>query len=70
MRFKFTILILVAVSVLFLFLASMSLFLAPSWQWDYLIPVVVFGGAGFFGLIVAAAGKDVAVARLWGSRNQ
>ena len=62
--------ILAVVSVLFLFLASLSLFLAPAGQWDYYIPVVVFGGAGIYGLIVAGLGKDIAVARLWGSKGK
>lgn len=62
--------ILAAVCVLFLFLASLSLFLAPAGQWDYYIPVVVFGGAGIYGLIVAGLGEDIAVARLWGSKNR
>ena len=61
--------ILIVISFLFLFLASLSLFLAPAGQWDYMIPVVVFGGAGLFCILVGSIGKDVAVARLWGSRN-
>ena len=58
--------ILIAVAGLFLFLASVSLFLAPSI--DYLFPTLVFGIAGLVGLGVGFAGKDIAVARLWGSR--
>jgi hypothetical protein len=61
--------ILIVISFMFLFLASLSLFLAPSGEWDYMIPVVVFGGAGLFCLLVGSIGKDIAVARLWGSRN-
>ena len=61
--------ILIVISTLFLFLASLSLFLAPAGQWGYLIPVVVFGGAGLFCILVGSIGKDIAVARLWGSRN-
>ena len=61
--------ILMVISVLFLFLASLSLFLAPEGQWDYMIPVVVFGGAGLFCILVGSVGKDIAVARLWGSRK-
>ncbi len=59
--------ILLAVSALFLFLASLSLILAPSI--DFLFPVLIFGGAGLYGLIVGFLGEDVAVARLWGSRR-
>lgn len=62
--------ILAAVGVLFLFLASLSLLLAPTGQWDYYVPVVVFGGAGLYALIVASLGEDIAVARLWGSRHK
>ena len=58
--------ILIITSCLFLFLASLSLYLAPSV--DYLFAVLIFGGAGLLGLVVGAVGKDVAVARLWGSR--
>ena len=58
--------ILLVVSGLFLFLASLSIWLAPSV--DYLFPALVFGGAGLFGLVVGSVGKDIAVARLWGSR--
>ena len=55
-------------SSLFLFLAGLSLFLAPSI--DYLLPVVVFGAAGMLGLVVGSVGKDIAVAKLWGSRER
>ena len=60
--------ILVVMSCLFLFLGSLSFFLMPEGRWDYLLPLVVFGGAGLLGLIIGGLGKDVAVARLWGSR--
>ena len=59
--------ILLVVSALFFFLGSLSLFLAPSI--DYMFPSLVFGIAGMVGLVVAVVGKDVAVARLWGSRR-
>ncbi len=60
--------ILIAVSVMFLGLASLSLVLAPTGAIEYLFPVLIFGGASLIGLIVGTVGKDVAVARLWGSR--
>lgn len=60
--------ILLVVSGLFLFLASLSFWLTPADELGYLVPVFVFGGAGVFGIIVATLGKDIAVARLWGSR--
>ena len=59
--------ILYVVSLLFLFLASLSLVLATSI--DYLFPTLVFGVAGLFGLLIAWAGEDIAVARIWGSRK-
>lgn len=58
--------ILVTVSGLFATLASLSFFLAPSV--DYLFPVVVFGAASICGLVVGTVGKDIAVARIWGSK--
>lgn len=59
--------ILIVVSGLFLFLASLSLMLAPSV--DYLFPSLVFGGVSLLGFLVGWAGKDIAVARIWGSRD-
>lgn len=56
-------------SSLFLLLAGVTVWLMPPGGWDYLLPVIVFGGAGMMGLIVGTVGKDIAVARLWGSRN-
>jgi hypothetical protein len=61
--------ILLVMSSLFLFLAGVTLWLMPEGEWDYILPVLVFGGAGVTGLIVGTVGKDIAVARLWGSRN-
>ena len=61
--------ILLVVSGLFFFLAGVTLWLMPAGEWDYILPVIVFGGAGVTGLIVGSVGKDIAVARLWGSRN-
>lgn len=60
--------ILVVVSAMFFFLASLSWFLSPAGSVEYLFPVLIFGGAGFVGLVIGVLGKDVAVARLWGSR--
>ena len=59
--------VLIVVSALFLFLATLSLILAPSV--DYLFPVLIFGGAGLYGLLIGTLGEDIAVARLWGSRH-
>ena len=46
--------ILMVISILFLFLASLSLYLAPAGEWGYMIPVVVFGGAGLFCILVGS----------------
>ncbi len=59
--------ILMTISGLFFFLASLSFFLAPSV--DYLFPVLVFGGAGLCGFVVALVGEDSAVARIWGAKE-
>ncbi len=61
-------LILIVVSGMFLFLASLTWILAPGGAFEYFFPILIFGGAGIIGLIVGGLGKDVAVARLWGSR--
>lgn len=60
--------ILVVMSVMFIGLASLVLSIMPDWQSGYWLPVVVFGGAGCLGLVVASLGEDRAVAKLWGSR--
>jgi hypothetical protein len=34
----------------------------------YLLPVLLFGGAGSIGLVVGCLGTDRAVAKIWGSK--
>ncbi|MAV27092.1 MAG: hypothetical protein CMQ05_13430 [Gammaproteobacteria bacterium] len=60
--------ILVVMSLMFIALASFVFYLIPEGRYDYLLPVIVFGSAGVFGLIVAAVATDQGVARLWRSR--
>lgn len=60
--------ILIIISSMFIALASFVFYLIPEGRYDYLLPVIVFGGAGIFGLIVATLGTNQGVARLWRSR--
>ena len=55
-------------SLMFIGLAGLVVYFMPGWQSGYGLPVVVFGGAGLLGLVVAILGEDRAVARLWGSK--
>ncbi len=60
--------ILGVMSAMFMALAALVLYLMPDWQSGYWLPVLVFGGAGLLGLVVATLGEDRAVAKLWGSK--
>ena len=60
--------ILIIMSIMFLSLASFVFYMIPAGRYDYLLPVLVFGGAGLFGLIVGTLGTDQGVARLWRSQ--
>ena len=60
--------ILLVLSGLFTALASFVFYLAQGQDLGYLFPVVVFGGIGLIGFIVALLGSDRAVATLWGSK--
>ena len=60
--------ILLAVGILFLALAAAVLLIAPRDGLGFLIPVLVFGGVGVVGLVVALLGSDRAVSNIWGSR--
>lgn len=60
--------ILIAMSCMFIGLASLVFYIMPSWDSGYLLPILVFGGAGLLGLVVGILGEDRAVARLWGSK--
>lgn len=60
--------ILIVVGTLFVCLASLVLVIMPADDMGYLLPVIVFGGAGMLALVVGALGSDRAVAKIWGSR--
>ena len=62
--------ILIVLSLLFTFLASVVFYLKPSDADNtYYLPIVIFGGIAFIGLIVGLLGTDRAVAKIWGSRS-
>jgi len=61
--------VLIVMSVLFLSLSAGVLFVGWDQDPTYLLPVIVFGGAGLLGMIVGCLGNDQAVARIWGSRR-
>lgn len=60
--------ILVAIGVLFSALATGVFWLARGADIGYLFPVVIFGLIGIVCLLIAYAGSDRAVAKIWGSR--
>ena len=60
--------ILLFVSVMFIGTATLVAIIMPGWDSGYLLPIVVFGGAGLIGLVVGGLGEDRAVARIWGSK--
>lgn len=60
--------ILLLMSAMFCSLAIAVLFVAHGQALSYLIPVLVFGGGGLFGLVIGFLGNDRAVAKIWGSR--
>jgi len=60
--------ILLFVSAMFIGMATLVAVIMPGWDSGYLLPIMVFGGAGLIGLIVGGLGEDRAVARIWGSK--
>ena len=60
--------ILLFVSVMFIGMATLVAVIMPGWDSGYLLPIVVFGGAGLIGFVVGGLGEDRAVARIWGSK--
>lgn len=62
--------ILIVMGLLFTGLASLVYVLAEGEDIGYLLPVVVFGGAGLLSLIIGFIGEDRAVAKIWGSGNK
>ncbi|GAB1262464.1 hypothetical protein [Aurantivibrio plasticivorans] len=61
--------VLIVVGILFL---GLSLFLAPSaikaGDIGYLLPLIVFSGAGLVCTVVGLLGNDRAVCKIWGNR--
>lgn len=62
-------LILIIVGILFCCLAAGVFMLVRAMDPSYLLPVVVFGGAGLLSLIVGLLGSDRAVAKIWNARK-
>ena len=62
--------VLIIMGVLFSGLATTVFFLARGEDIGYLIPVVVFGGAGLLSLLIGLLGNNRAVAKIWGSGNK
>ena len=61
--------ILLVIGILFSGLAGVVFWLVWGMELTYLLPVVVFGGAGLLSLVVALLGGDRAVAKVWNSRK-
>lgn len=59
--------ILIVMGSLFSGLASSVLLLSWGDDMGYLLPVAIFGGAGFLCLLLGFIGNDRAVAKIWGS---
>lgn len=59
--------ILIVMGVLFSGLASLVFVLGQGEDIGYLIPVVVFGGAGLLSLLIGFLGNERAVAKIWGT---
>jgi hypothetical protein len=60
--------ILIVMGLLFTGLASLVFTLAEGEEPGYMIPVLVFGGAGLLCLLISFIGNDKAVAKIWGSK--
>jgi len=60
--------ILIFMSLMFVGMATLVIWIMPGWDSGYLLPIIVFGGAGILGLVVGGLGEDRAVARIWGSK--
>ena len=59
--------ILFAFGCIFTGLASLVFWFAQGEELGYFIPVVVFGSVGLLSLLIAYAGSDRAVAKIWSS---
>jgi len=62
--------VLIVMGILFTGLASLVFVLAQGEELGYLIPVIVFGGAGLLSLVIGFLGNERAVAKIWGSGNK
>jgi len=62
--------VLIIMGILFSGLATAVFFLSRGEDIGYLIPVVVFGGAGLLSLLIGLIGNNRAVAKIWGSGNK
>tara|TARA_R110002072_G_scaffold5527_3_gene35329 strand:- start:14463 stop:14744 length:282 start_codon:yes stop_codon:yes gene_type:complete len=60
--------ILIFMSFMFIGMATLVALIMPGWDSGYLLPIIVFGGAGLMGIVVGALGDDRAVAKIWGSK--
>ena len=61
--------ILLFISILFISLASLVVWVAKAKLSMALLPALVFGVVGGYGLVVGLAGSDKAVSNLWGTGN-
>ncbi|MEN8169810.1 MAG: hypothetical protein ABFS08_06270 [Pseudomonadota bacterium] len=61
--------ILVVIAILFSALSGLVLWLVLGMELTYLLPVFVFGGVGFLGLLIGLIGTDRAVAKIWNSHK-
>ena len=59
--------VLIVMGILFTGLASLVYSLGQGEDIIYIIPVIVFGGAGLLSLLIGILGEDRAVAKIWGS---
>jgi hypothetical protein len=59
--------ILFAFGCIFTGLATLVFWFAQGQEFGYFIPVVVFGSVGLLSLLIAYAGNDRAVAKIWSS---
>ena len=60
--------ILIFMSFMFMGMAALVVMIMPSWDSGYLLPIIVFGGAGLLGVVVGVLGENRAVAKIWGSK--
>lgn len=59
---------LLILSALFTLLASIVFYIGQDKDPTYLIPVILFGGVGFLGVVVGLLGTERAVAKIWGTK--